>query len=287
MLDTMTIRGAWPLRQTLPARQKVSPAPGVRIWADVTGRGLERAECSLARVLFGHNGKVLADQAQLDAALAKLNDVLNSVAEVPSEAEWTPWRLDLVWNFNLQARPLVLAHAALRVPGIQSEGTIFPGGYGVSWRGAKSGFIVTLYDKARKMHLPSSVLRAEISMRGQQLARRLAGRDWRDFLALYLTYRGIMAGIPSIQKPTEAAGWPEAVGQESSEIRRRILARLAHKPTGTFRRYRRRTEAAAAQLPESFSWANILPVNGPPLAVHCEPRNRNNSATQSGGSPKS
>jgi len=274
MLDTLTIRGPWPLRQTLPSRRKLALGPSVRGWTDETGTLLESAECSLPRLLYGHNGRTLADQGQLDAGLVKLHDVLISVADVPSEADWSPWRLDLAWNFDLQARPLILAHAALCVPGIQSEGTLHPGCYGVSWRGAKSRFMVTLYDKARQMHVPGSILRAEISLRGRQLARRLDGRDWRDFSALYRTYRGVMAGIAPIQNPTAAAGWPEAVGQESPETRRRILARLAHKPSATFRRYRRKTEAAAAQLSETFSWANILSVDGPPPGVAVEPANQ-------------
>lgn len=196
--------------------------------------------------------------------------VLRSVADGPGVGEWTPYRLDLAWNFDLPAKPLIFAHAPLRVPGIQHGGTLFSDGHGVSWRGAKSGFMVTLYDKARQKRIQGSVLRAEISLRGHKLSSRLVGRDWRDFSALYRMYRGTMAGIDPIQNPDPVAGWAEAVGQEPQETRTRILARLAHRPRGTFERYRRKTEAAAAQLPKMFSWASILPADNPPPAFHVE-----------------
>jgi len=64
---------------------------------------------------------------------------------MPDVAKWDPWRADLAWNFDLPVRSLVLAHAALRVPGIQAGGTLYAGCHGVSWRGAKSRFMVTSY----------------------------------------------------------------------------------------------------------------------------------------------
>jgi hypothetical protein len=275
MLDTMTIFGAWPLRTKVQGGRKLPMPPGVKAWSDTLGTELDLVECSLPKLLFGHNGKVLETQSQLAAALGKLDGILSQIAEVPGVEEWNPRRLDLVWNFDLPVRSLVLAHAALRVPGIQSGATLFPDGQGVSWLGAKSHFKVMLYDKARKMRVPGSVLRVEISLRGGQLARRIKG-DWRNFDDLYRAYRAIMVSIAPITKPTAAANWPEAVGAEPLQIRERILARLAHKPSGTFRRYRRRIEAAAAKLPESFSWENVLPVSNPPPPVNVEPKRRRN-----------
>ena len=82
MLDTMTIRGSWPLRIALPGRRKVALTPGVRVWADSSGNALETVECSLPKVLFGHNGKVLETQSQLDAALGKLHGILTEAADM-------------------------------------------------------------------------------------------------------------------------------------------------------------------------------------------------------------
>jgi hypothetical protein len=68
-------------------------------------------------------------------------------------------------------------------------------------------------------------------------------------------------------------GWQEAVAAESLEIRQRIMARLAHKPSRSFRRNNARVEAAASVgVSESFSWSVRLNPQGPPPAVHVEPR---------------
>jgi len=276
MLDTITIQGGWPLRITVQGRRKLPMPLGVKAWSDRSGTVLDLVECSLPKLLHGHNGRVLENQAQLDAALGKLHGILSQIADVPGVEEWNPSRLDLVWNFDLPVRPLVHAHAALRVPGIQGGATLFPDGQGVSWRGAKSHFKVMLYDKAKKMRVPGSALRAEISLCGKQRARRFKG-DWRNFDDLYRAYRAIMVSIAPITKPTAAANWQEAVGAEAVGTRQRILARLAHKPIETWRRYRRKIEAAAAKLPESFSWENVLPVNNPPPPVNVEPKRRRNS----------
>jgi hypothetical protein len=270
VIDTVSISADWRTRAALPGRRKLGLAPGLRVWADATGTILDRVECSLPRLLFGHNGKVIANQGQLVAALAKLHAELDRIADAPPVDRWQPWRVDMAWNFDCPARPLVLAHAGLRVPGIRSGATLHPSCNGVSWRGAASRFMVELYDKAREMRVPGSVLRAEVSLRGEQLRRRFSG-DWRSFPDLYRAYREIMASIPPIQKPAAADAWPEAVGAEPAETRQRILARLAHKPPATFRRYRQRMEAAAAALPASFAWAEILPVAGPPPAVEVCP----------------
>jgi hypothetical protein len=274
MLDTLTIRADWPLREDRPNCWNVRLSNTSRVRGSVKAMRLTWAEVSLPKLLFGHNGRVLENQAQLDAALAKLREELNSIADVPEIAKWQICRADLAWNFDLQAESLILAHAALRVPGIQRGAALFDGGQGVSWRDARSHFMVKLYDKARQMHVPGSILRGEISLRGQKLNRHLDTGKFQDYNALYQVYHNIMASIPPIQKPSKATNWQDALGAEPLEIRQRFLARLAHKPKATFRLYRRKVEAAAAKLPESFSWANILPAECPPPPVNVESRNR-------------
>jgi hypothetical protein len=83
------------------------------------------------------------------------------------------------------------------------------GGQGVSWRGARSRFIVRLNDKCRQMHVPGSVLRAEVSLRGEQLARRLPGHDWRNFDRLWETFRDVLITIPAIQRPQSDRSGPD------------------------------------------------------------------------------
>jgi hypothetical protein len=272
MLDTVMVRMRCPLRIPLPARQKVNVAPGVKAWADSLGRTLEKAEFSLPRVLFGHNGRVLECQDQIDSALMQCRGILGTIADMPELAHWKASRVDIAWNFEYPASALILAHSSLRVPGIMHGASLFKGGEGVSWRGAKSHKMITLYDKAREMRVPGSVLRAEISLRAEQLTRHLPGDGWRSFESLYQKYRELMASIPKIKSPIRARNFQEAIAQESAEVRARILANLAHKPPRTRRLYKQQIETAAARLAQPFSWAEILPADAPPAAVHVAPR---------------
>ena len=274
MLDTVTAKLACPLHSRLPGRQKLTVVPGLKVWADRFGEILEKAEFSLPKLLFGHNGRLLTSQTEIDDSLDKCAGILSTIARVPDVTEWDVRRVDMAWNFDRPALPLIMAHAPLRVPGILHGATLHNGEEGVSWRGGKSHKMITLYDKARQMHVPGSVLRAEVSLRAEQLLRYLPGESWHSFKLLYIIYRALLLTIPPIQAPTKAASFPEAIGLESPETRARILGRLAHKPIRTFRRYRQQIEAAAAQLEQTFSWAEILPENAPSAAVHVMPRNR-------------
>ena len=244
------------------------------MWTDEQGESLVRIECSLPKVYFGSNGRVLENQNQLDAALLKLRDTLNEFAVVPDFCKWQVCRVDIAWNFEGPARPLIMAHAALKVPGIRRGATLFAGAHGVSFRGAKSRYMVTLYDKARKMGQPGSVLRVEISLRGEYLARRFPVDTWRDFNSHWKTFRGTMATIPPIKALEKVSNIREAIGGESPEVRARIISRLAHKPRRTVDRWRSEIEAAAAALHEDFSWAERLPIGSPPPAVNIEPKRR-------------
>lgn len=272
MLDTVTIRMSWPLTRRLPAGRKVTLQRGVKVWAGASGDFLERAEFSLPTLLHGHNGYVLENQQQIDVALENGAAALAEISRPGSINDCQAWRADIAWNFDLEASPLILAHAALRLPGIHRGGTLYDGGQGVSWRGARSRFVVRLYNKSRQMHVPGSVLRAEVCLHGEQLVRRLPGTDWHNFNRLWEAFRNVLASIPTIQSPSRASGWPEAVGKEPVEIRRRIMARLAHKPPRTFRRYNQRVEAAAANLEQAFSWVSFLEQHGPPKPVHVSRR---------------
>jgi len=272
MVDTVTFTGFWPLRQPLPSRRKLGLAPGVKCWVGASGEVLESVECSLPKLLFGHNGRVIESQSQIDRALAKLVEILSRIACMPDVTEWRVSRVDMVWNYNLPALALITAHAALRVPGFGLGANLFNGGQTVSWRAWRSQLILTFYNKSKQMHVPGSVLRAEISLRGNQLNRRLNGQNWSDFSVLYGMYRGIMVRIPAIQSPGIAANLQEAIGCVPLAYRQQIFAQVAHKPGRTRRRWRQRSEAYAARLSGTFHWEKILPKDGPPKAVCVTPK---------------
>jgi hypothetical protein len=273
MLDTIRIAGPWPLKRPLPPGRLLNDGV-IKLRTDPDLPEVRWVEVSLARLFFGHNGQVLANQDEIDAALERLETRLNPLVPVPDLRTCRLSRSDLAWNFDIQARALIRAHSAVRVPGIRSGATLHRDGQGVSWWGSRSRVKITLYDKARERHVPGSVLRAEVSLAGSELHRHFPDQTWYRFEHQYQVFREILVTIPPIPKPAPGRGWQEAIAAEPPEVRERILARLVHKPSATFRRWRRRIEAAAARLPETFSWAELLPVSGPPPAVTVQAKAR-------------
>lgn len=269
MLDTVSILAGWPCLKPLPSNKMIKLCRGIKVWTDDSGSTIVRVEFSAPRVLFGDNGCLIEDQAQIVEALNSVRREISQIAHVPDFRDWSPWRLDLVWNYNLPATRYIKAHSHLRIKNIRSAATLWKGGQSISWRGARSKFIVTLYDKAAKARIAGSVLRAEVSLRGEHLRRHgLRDTAWWNWNALWSTYRTVLSGIEAVPMSPEKCDWPEAVGMEAPEIRERILARLAaSKAPRTMRGIGKRVEAAAARLPEVFSWESFLPASGPPPAV--------------------
>ena len=246
--------------------------PNIRVRTDGAGGNIRWAEASLPRLLFGHNGRVLAEQTQINEALNKLRDELSIFALVPPVSQLQAGRVDIAWNFPVLARPLIMAHGYLRVPTIRRGPTRFPDDTGISWRGAGSQMVLTMYDKSKQMHVPGSVLRVELSLRNQRLRERFAGIRWQCLDRLWEVFREVLSGIPPIQTVRQARNWIEAVAPECPEVRGRILSRLEPKSERTRRRYAQRLEVAAARIDCPFCWAEFLPIGAPPSPVQVEPR---------------
>jgi hypothetical protein len=277
MLDTVRIVGPWPAHERIPARRYMRLGKGVQVRTDNFGEEILWAEASLPRLLFGHNGRVLENQEQIDQVLNKLCDEIADVAIVPPVSELHARRIDIAWNLLLPARSIIMAHSYVRVRNIHRGATRFPDDTGISWRGRHSQIVLTMYDKAKEMRVPGSVLRVELSLRNNSLRQRLPNGHWRRFESLWCALGEVLSGIPPIQGVREARDWIHAIAPESKEVRARVLARLGHKSDRTRRRYAQLMEIAAAEIENSFSWSSIIGM-GLPSPVHLEPirpRSRN------------
>ena len=100
-----------PVRTQLPPRRMIPLAQGIKIWLDETGLVLRKVEFSAATVAFGHNGRVVANQPELDAALTKVEQVVGGIAVVPSRDACNRSLIDLACNFHLPAQCIVLGHS--------------------------------------------------------------------------------------------------------------------------------------------------------------------------------
>jgi hypothetical protein len=225
-------------------------------------------------VLYGHNGRVIASQAELNTAFETLRAYLQSFAEVPPLADWpTPARVDLSWQLDAVRQcgapvaAILLAHAGLSVPDIQEPAVRRRNS--VSWKGCKRE--IFLYGKSRKHRLGDTVLRAEVRLHRSEVTGWLPDNEWRDFSRLWHVFRQIMLKVPVIQAPRPGGGFPEAIGRAlPPEYHEKILAELSHKKPRTVRDYRRRMSIAVARLSDRFSWGEYLPADSPPPAVAVE-----------------
>lgn len=244
---------------------KITPLSNRLVWL----------QASLPRVLYGHNGRVIASQAELNTAFETLRAYLQTFAEVPPLADWPtparvdlPWQLDAVRQCGAPVASVLLAHAGLSVPEIQEPAVRRRNS--VSWKGCKRE--IFLYGKSRKHRMGDAVLRPEVRLMKSEVTRWLPDGQWRDFSRLWHVFREIMLKVPVIQAPQPGGGFPEAIGRSvPPEYHEKILAELSHKKPRTVRDYRRRMSIAAARLPDRFSWAEYLPADGPPPAFAVEP----------------
>jgi hypothetical protein len=115
MVDTIKVWFTGAPHTQVPMHRKLALANGVRFWHD--GFGTCKAEAELPKLLWGHNGRLLANQVELDASVAQFRSVLSQQVEF---ASWQLVLVDLVWQFQTRTADVILAHQWQRFPGVRS-----------------------------------------------------------------------------------------------------------------------------------------------------------------------
>jgi hypothetical protein len=83
-------------------------------------------EASLPRILFGHNGRLLLSQADINASLRKLDCTLGKISQRPEDGfEYT--RVDLVWHVPGSCAEFILAHRDVRHPRVRKATCVYDG----------------------------------------------------------------------------------------------------------------------------------------------------------------
>ena len=274
MLDTIKFELEAPL--LVPGQCQIPLPLGryIRCWVDLTKRYLTRVESSLPKLVFGHNGRLIATQGELTGALGQLGAAVAKVAEVPDIGDWTPSRCDLVWQLGgLNAGKVIDVLSGFQFPGIQKP-AMHVAGQSSTWRGGKSRFVVSAYDKAKQLRVEGDVLRIETRLCGRVLRHHLGGRDWQNFADLYSVYREVVLSLPEVPKANTEHSLLTALtvgyGVDAAE---RVLM-MIHRNTETIRKYRRKIRIAAASLPNTINWATVFPSDAPPAPAMVEPPRR-------------
>jgi len=131
--------------------------------------------------------------------------------------------------------------------------------------------MVQAYHKCVKARQPGDVLRVEVRLRGGEV-RRLHGRDWREFSALYAAYRELVTGLPVVSLPDGKCGWPEAVGRVvPAEYHEAVLACMGQSPR-TVRDARLRMRLARDSARRTPRFKDLFPSDNPPCPVTVEPQ---------------
>jgi hypothetical protein len=242
---------------------------GARIVA--TNSRIVCVEASLPRVLFGHNGKLIQSQFDIEAALAKLDSRIEEITCRPLCGRIFS-RIDLVWQFEGDAQSFLIAHKNCLLPGIRKVPSIYPS-ESLFWRGSQ--LKCRMYDKSKQQTgKPGSVVRVEFQLQGQKLKKEFNGNllpvSSLNFDQSYAVYRRLVLGFcPNISiKPCKVAeflkigllaGW-QYEGADCFELWTRGMSRQ--------RRNQLSREIASAR-PEIFKidWQSILPNDAPPAAV--------------------
>ena len=263
MVDTLKVGFMGKLKADLPSHRRLTLRDGVRFWHD--GFGNCKAEAELPKLLWGHNGRLVSSQAELDESVARLRSILSQHVDFSS---WQLVVVDLVWQFKARTEDIILAHQWVRFPGVRSFPSLFCGGKAISWRGAR--LALKFYRK------DDGVLRVELRLAGGQLRKWIDDDASLNFAELYRVFRAEILKLSPIQLP-------EARKHSLAEIIAKLPPELQNSAILTYQQGR--TARSASGFKRNVSIARVkrsgwklhelLPAENPPPPVNCEPRNRN------------
>jgi len=262
MIDTIKVWFTGTLHVSMPARNKLTLPSGVRFWHD--GEGNCKVEAELPKLLYGHNGHLLSSQADIDASVARLREVLFQIVKFES---WQFVLIDLVWQFRTRTADVILAYQWQRFPGVRSWPTMHKGDKQISWSGARLG--LKFYRKAE------GFLRVELRLAGDQLRKRIDADAPLNFDELYQVFRAEVLKLPTVQLP-------EARKHSMAEIIATMPTEFHNDAILTYQQGRKsravcglKHDVSAARLKKvSWNLRELLPAENPPLPVHCESRIR-------------
>ena len=269
MVDTVKVRFTGTPRVAIVARKGGLLEDGVRFWHD--GAGNCKAEAELPKLLWGHNGRLLANQADIEASVARFRDILLKWVEF---AFWQLVLVDLVWQFETRTADVILAHQWLRFLGVRNLPTLHCGGKEISWRGARLG--LKFYRKAE------GILRVELRLAGEQLRQRIDANAPLNFGQLYQVFRNEVLKLSPVQLPeTRKHTLADIIGSLPLEIQNRAMLMYQQDRTARAAAGLKRDVSVARLRKIDWDFHKLLPAANPPPTVNCEPRRRrSNFATR-------
>jgi len=271
MVDTVKVKFPGRLLFPLAARRQVKLPNGVRFWHD--GEGNCKADVELPKLIWGHNGHLLADQAELDQSVALFHA---SLAEVVKFTSWQWVLVDLCWQFRARAADVIRAHQWTSLAGIRNLPSLIFGGKEISWRGAKSRRALKMYDKNLQARGEAGgVLRVELRLAGPKLREKINVDAGLKFGELYQIFRTEVVKLAPVTLPEPrkhsfadlAAGLPMEIRSDF------LLGYRQGKTSRAVRGFERKVGSACLRR-IGWNWDEKLPADHPPELINTESKHR-------------
>lgn len=267
MVDTVKIEFNGIAKIDITPRKRRTLTNGARLWYD--GIATFRAEAELPKLLWGHNGRLITSQGELDASLELLRSSLQKYVEFSS---WQFVRVDLCWQFNTDAKAVILAHQWTCLPGIRKRPTVFDGGKQISWRGGRSRVVLKMYQKSSSSTGESkTVLRVELTLAGAGLRCRINPIVPLRFDALWKAFRDELIKLPAPRVPERRKhSFAEIIAALAPECRKMaLLVYRAGRTAQSVSNFEKHVGMACLQQ-IVWNWETELPADHPPTAVHVD-----------------
>ncbi len=248
---------------------------------------ITKIECDLPKLLYGHNGKLIPDQAGLDEAIRRIGAILRHFTLLPPGSDCSAHhidlgpvsRIDLLWQYDVPIISLRNVLQNCKVDGIRKKPNIY-GGLNVVIPGTYLG--VKAYDKLREsggIVSPSSATQAcrfEFKITGEDRIAKFfgmkpgAGLKPLGFDQAYSVYRTLMSRIDNVTPAASAGagGIARFLAEEAIKdpwiISRYLESRQLRSSSAS--RVRQQVRAVAKKL-RQFDLRSLIPPGQPPPPV--------------------
>lgn len=255
------------------------PLFGLRLFTTSTLQ-LSKLEVELPCMLYGHNGRLISNQHEIDKALSRLKSLLRFLSphyygdDAASIINGHICRLDLVWQFDVPLQQIrgVLQYA--KHPKILSPPDLYGNG-SIVFKGRS--LRINAYDKLRRKRgahlMPSSAVdasRIEFQTKGKKFIAELfgvnpqVGLNTLQFADAYAVYRGLLMAFAQV--PSSVVSSSSDIGsflameskRDPGIVDRYIQHRAMHKASSS--RLRRQITDAKLKV---FNLTSLVPPNNP------------------------
>jgi len=230
---------------------------------------IQWVEVSLPRMVYDDNYRLIASQAKIDEAFAKIDSILKKIAKPISELRHFT-RVDLVWHFpSAPPQKFLFCHEHANHPDVKKSVAVYRNNFKVNtveWRGDK--IKIKMYDKTnKKIKSPRSVVRVEIELRGTKLRKEFQNNKKAPvnqlmLMECYLVYRAILQKfrpktVKKLKAKDEALFHAEMHGFQIIE---KLISTMEMQAA---RKFRQKFQAYAFKHYQ-IDWDKLLPANSLP-----------------------